>query len=145
MLAGYPAEAVPDGNLLAPHHYLLGVYALVVVALLVLNDSRTTDPLGVLAGACVALFAWHHLWGLYPIVGATAALGGLVVVLAALVIPVEVAGVPIGGFWNRYGRELGLVVLVATLVALDDWVSHALGWPTPLDWVWHVAIYPYMA
>jgi len=31
------------------------------------------------------------------------------------------------------------VVGVSDLVPhLDDWVSHALGWPTPLDTAWHV-------
>lgn len=38
--------------------------------------------------------------------------------------------------WTPSGHPAlgaGLVLLAAYLI-LDDWVSHALGWPTPADW-----------
>lgn len=50
----------------------------------------------------------------------------------------------LGGFWGRYGTGPALVVALGLAIALDDWMSHALGVWTPLDHLWRVAIYPYM-
>lgn len=44
--------------------------------------------------------------------------------------------------WDLYPVTGAGMVLVGLLVALDDAVSHAFGWPTPLDLVWKKAIYP---
>ena len=38
-----------------------------------------------------------------------------------------------GSFWTRYGTGPTIFVLLGLAVALDDWVSHALGWWTLLD------------
>lgn len=70
-----PVEPIPDGTILAPHHFI--------------------------TGAVVALWAFVFVWRVYPRLGSALALAGL-------------------------------------LVALDDWISHALGWWTPLDAGWTV-------
>lgn len=141
----FPAEIVPDGSVAWPHHYALGLYVAGLVALLVLNDARTTDPLGVLLGVAVGLFAWYHLWGTgYPVAGALGALAGLLLaaVFVVVSIPLPFTGARLGGFWSRYGTGPTVFVVLGLAVALDDWVSHALGVWTPLDWIWNVYIYP---
>lgn len=143
----FPAETVPDGSVAWPHHYALGLYVAGLVALLVLNDARTTDPLGVLLGVAVGLFCWYHLWGTgYPVVGALGTLVGLVLASVFVVasIPLPFTGARLGGFWSRYGTGPALLVALGLAIALDDWVSHALGWWSPLDHLWKVAIYPVM-
>lgn len=143
----FPAETVPDGSVAWPHHYALGLYLVALAALVALNDTRTTDPLAVLAGAGIGLFSWFHLWGTgYPVAGALASILGVVVVGLAVVrsVSLPVIGIQIGGFRSRYGRDHAIVVLVGLVVAFDDWVSHAFGIWTPLDWIWGVAIYPIM-
>ena len=143
----FPAETIPDGSVAWPHHYGLGLYLVVLAAVVALNDTRTTDPLGVFAGAAVGLFGWFHLWGTgYPVAGALATLLGLLVSTISVVRSVTVpkVGIQIGGFRSRYGRGHALVVGLGLVVAFDDWVSHALGIWTPLDWFWHIAIYPIM-
>lgn len=143
----FPAETVPDGSVAWPHHYALGLYLVVLAAIVALNDTRTTDPLGVLASAGVGLFGWYHLWGTgYPVAGALAAILGVVTCGLAVVrsIHLPVVGIQIGGFLSRYGRGHATIVIVGLLVAFDDWASHALGVWSPLDWFWGVAIYPFM-
>ena len=60
-------------------------------------------------------------------------------------IPLPFTGARLGGFWSRYGTEPTAVVVLGLVIALDDWVSHALGAWTPLDWVWGAFIYPVMS
>lgn len=44
--------------------------------------------------------------------------------------------------WDLYPVTGAAMVLVGLAVAVDDAVSHALGWPTPLDLLWTHALYP---
>ena len=52
--------------------------------------------------------------------------------------------VPFALVWNPYARagasltRLGLLlVLPGLLIAAEDWINYALGWPTPLNQFWY--------
>lgn len=129
----FPAESVPDGALAAPHHYLWGLYVAVLAVLVVWDDYRHREPVATLAGIGVALFGWLHVWNWYPVLGATLALGGS---LAALLVVV------LGDEWTRYPSRWRWTAAGGLVVALDDLASHALGWWTPLDWLWVELVAP---
>jgi hypothetical protein len=44
--------------------------------------------------------------------------------------------------WPYYPVTGASMALIGVAVALDDLVSHAFGWPTPLDQLWKRAILP---
>jgi hypothetical protein len=44
--------------------------------------------------------------------------------------------------WDLYPVTGAGMVILGLLVAADDVVSHALGWPTPLDLLWRRVIHP---
>lgn len=118
---------------LAPHH-LYGVLLAALACWVVADDYPHREPVACLLGSVGAAAAFLLVWPLYPVVGAVLVLAGLLAVLAA----------PVVG-WGCYPVRWRAVAVVGGLVGLDDWVSHALGVPTPLDWVWHAYIYGVMA
>lgn len=125
----FPAEAVPDGNVFAPHHLTYALIALLWAGTYAWDRFTDREPWAVTAGAGAALFAFLFVWPLYPVTGALLTLAGL--------------GAASGGllrwrsYWTRPVFWLG-IVLVA--LAWDDWLSHALGIWTPADAVWNVYI-----
>lgn len=80
-----------------------------------------------------ALFAFGLTWRYYPPVGTALTLLSLGVALAAVV------GRP---YWAAYSW-VGFrgAALLGVLVALDDAVEHAFGWPMPLDLFWKHWLY----
>ncbi|SFH07881.1 hypothetical protein SAMN04488063_0116 [Halopelagius inordinatus] len=123
----WPAEAVPDGTVLAPHHATLGLLAALVALLIVWDDDPDREPVGAFAGVLVALVGFLLVWPAHPVVGAVLTHAGAVVALVALLRP---------GFGFALGPRV--VATVSVLVALDDVVEHAWAVPTPLDSGWHV-------
>ncbi|WP_231184710.1 hypothetical protein [Haladaptatus sp. DYF46] len=124
----FPAERIPDGALMAPHHFLIGVLAALVVVLLVWNDRGGIEPAYSLAALTVALFAWVFVWRYYPVTGAAGVLAGLSLASFAVYRPV----------WRGYPWRVQAGYALALAVAWDDGLSHALGIWTPLDWFWRV-------
>lgn len=130
----FPHDAVPDGDVLAPHHLYLAVLAALFVCWLVSDDRTGRETWVVAGGALAALFAFLFVWRHYPVVGAVLSLAGLFVALAAVV------GRP---YWWEY-QLLGFrgAALVSVAVALDDVLQHAVGTPTPLDELWRRWLFP---
>jgi hypothetical protein len=122
---------VPDGALLAPHHFLWGLYLTVLACLVVWDNQRHREPLATMAGVGIALFGWLHVWNWYPVLGAGLAVAGTIAATLAVLL----------GRWEPYPDRWRWTALGGLAVALDDLASHALGWWTPLDWLWveHVA------
>lgn len=123
----FPADSVPDGAVLGPHHVYVGLL-LALLALAVVWDNRAgVEPWVGAVGLLLATFAFVTVWPFYPVTGAVLALSGVLIVLGSVFLP----------FWTGYGW-LGPrgVLLVGALVALDDAVEHAFGVPTPLDALW---------
>jgi len=125
----FPAESVPDGVIGAPHHLYIGVLVLAVAILVVADDYARREPLLALTGTLLALFAFATVWPFYHVTGALLTLAGLLVVLIGILWP--------GGMWSAYPLVWRAVAFLGLYIAADDAVSHALGWPTPLDLVWH--------
>lgn len=114
----FPNEDEPDDNRFLPHHYLHGVWALLLIALI--NDA----PL-VLVPVFVSLFGWYHVWFHYHAFGSAVTLVSLVgALVGALISP----ALPIG---------MKVFAVVAFLWAMDDAFEHATGAWTPLDWLWN--------
>lgn len=127
MMENYPADAVPDGAVLAPHHVHIGVLLAVLALALVWDDAANKEPWVGLVALLAVSFAFITIWPFYPVTGATFSMAA---VLLALVVPFL-------QFWRSY-PWFGArgVLLIGALVALDDVVEHAIGFPTPLDWFW---------
>jgi len=144
-VGGFPNELVPDGTIVAPHHYIIGL--LVVGFALYLTPDDDKKPYTVAAFATSA-FAWSHLWaGPSPFLGAVGTVGGLVVGLIAVLWASEWSD----DRWTadtdgRLRRLLTprLWAFIGLLVALDDAVEHAFGVWTPLDWFWGAFLHPWL-
>lgn len=120
----FPHEDVPDGNSLRSHHYLTGLY-------IVLGVTLFLGQLPVVAlGAGIGLFGFIHVWPRFHTVGAILAGAGLVFSLMGCLLALQAGLFAIGG-----------VTMFGVLLAADDYVSHALGLPTPLDLLWRRVIY----
>jgi hypothetical protein len=129
----FPAEAVPDGHVFAPHHLTWGALLAGLVVFVVADNYRHREPLAALFGVVLALFGFLTVWKFYPATGALLTLGGCALVLAGVCWP--------GGIWTSYPLRWRVLAFLAGCVALDDAVSHAFGVWTPVDWLWtaHVA------
>lgn len=68
---------------------------------------------------------------------------GAVVAPHHLYVGLLVAGFSFALVWRWYPITGATGTLLGLAIALDDALSHALGVPTPLDWVWtaHLAQY----
>lgn len=121
----FPAEAVPDGYVLAPHHLYVGLLVLGFAVWVVADDYGQREPLLAVAGAAFALFGFLFVWQFYPGTGAAMVLAGVTLALIGVVFP--------GGVWSGYPLKWRLLAFVGVYIMADDAVSHALGWPTPLD------------
>ncbi len=124
----FPADAIPDGAALAPHHAHIGLLLALLAVALVWDDAAGKEPWAVAGGIMLALFAFASIWTYYPETGAGLALFGVAV---AIVAPVALQ------FWQSY-PWIGPrgVALLGALVAADDVIEHAFGVRTPLDWFW---------
>jgi hypothetical protein len=129
----FPSEAVPDGHVAAPHHVYLGVLMVLLAVWMVSDDHPGREPWLVGAAVLVAVGAFGLTWRWYPAVGAALTLLSLCVALAAL------CGRP---YWAAYSW-VGFrgAALLGVLVALDDALEHAFGWPMPLDLFWKHWLY----
>lgn len=140
-MSGYPHHVVPDGTVLAPHHIYLGLIIGLIATAVVWDDERYQEPVALLTGLLLALYGFTLAWPEWPVFGSSATLGGLVLASTALVAAPFWRGRP----WLRGDRvsvpTVRSVTLIGLLIAWDDAIEHALGWPTPLDIVWvrHVA------
>lgn len=129
----FPAEAVPDGYVLAPHHLYVGLFVLWFAVWVVVDDYGQREPLLAVAGAAFALFGFPSVWQFYHGTGAAMVLAGVTLALVGVCWP--------GGMWAPYPLHWRVLALLGVCIALDDAVSHALGWWTPLDAFWKVGVY----
>ncbi|QLG61327.1 hypothetical protein [Halorarum salinum] len=124
----FPHHAIPDGTTWAPHHVYIGVLVTLVALLVLWDDARRSESWLLLAALFGATFAFALVWQHYAAAGAVLTLTLLVV---ALSVPL------FGPFWRDYPL-FGWrgVAIVGVLLALDDAIEHAFGWPMPADWFW---------
>lgn len=125
----FPAEAVPDGSILAPHHYQ---YALLAVLFLTAYGwDRFTDrePWALALGSLIGLWAFTQVWPFYPLIGALMAFLGPLIASVALIR------------WRAYHeRPVFWLAIGFLLLAWDDWLSHAFGVWTPADALFHALL-----
>lgn len=124
----FPAEAVPDGHVLAPHHLFVGLLVAGIAVWVVADDKPQKEPLLVAIGGLFALFGFLFVWKWYPGTGAAMTLAGLTLALLGVLWP--------GGMWAGYPLRWRLVAFLGVYIAGDDAVSHAFGVWTPLDAGW---------
>ena len=135
----FPAEAVPDGAILAPHHYTYGALLALLAVGVVWDNYRDREPLIAAASVGAGLFGFVSVWPYYPVAGALLALAGPVVAIGAVVL--GTLGLSVGGVWDDYPVRMRAAVVVACLITLDDGVEHAFGVWTPLDALWGSGLY----
>lgn len=114
----FPHHDEPDGDRMAPHHFLIGLWAYLAAVI-----AQTHEPMLGALGALTALFGWYHAWYLYPRLGASLSGVGLTVAFFGLLS------------WPRLDTWLVLAFL-GWIAALDDYWNHATGMETPLNWFW---------
>lgn len=130
----WPAEMVPDGAVIAGHHFWIGLGIAIYAVYHVGDDHPHREPSIVLGGVLTAVLGFV-MWPYQPVAGAILSHVGVVSIAGAVLV---------GDFMARYAwRGWRGVVLVGLLVTLDDLISHAWGVWTPLDgWVWGGGIVP---
>lgn len=129
----FPNESIPDGDVLAPHHLYLGALATLLVVWMVSDDRPGGEAWLVASAVLTAMVGFLFTWRYYPPVGAALTLAGLVVAMTAVLVR---------PYWAKYSWvSLRGAAVLALLVALDDALEHALGWPTPLDLFWKHWLY----
>lgn len=126
VLARFPVEAVPDGEVFGPHH-LYAVLLAVLSCWVVGDDYRDREPVLVLVAAVGAALAFALVWPWYHALGAVLTLAGLLAVLSRPVLR-----------WGIYPRRWRAVASGGALVGLDDWWSHALHPVTPGEVAWRL-------
>ena len=132
----FPAQRIPDGNILAPHHLYIGVLAAYIVCWVASNRMPEREAWATVTSLTTGVFGFLFVWPDYPAAGASLTLVGVFgALLAVLFRP----------FWADTESSLRLVVLLCVLIALDDALSHSFGVWTPLDWVWNVWLIHLMA
>ncbi|SEN03985.1 hypothetical protein SAMN05216388_1001222 [Halorientalis persicus] len=122
--ATFPVEAVPDGDVLRSHHLIYPLLAAFVSCLRVHDWYPRRDPWLVEGGIVLALFGFLAAWPHRPGLGASLTGIGVALVLAGSLRPL---------WWQYFPRDQQVAVFLLGAAAADDWISHALGWPTPLD------------
>jgi len=131
MSATFPADTVPDGAALAPHHTYIGLLLALLALALVWDDAAGKEPWLGAAALLAVCFAFASVWPFYDAAGAALSLAGVGIALASTCSP----------FWQSYAwiGPRG-VLLVGAIVALDDVAEHAFGVWTPLDALWKAHI-----
>ena len=131
----FPHELVPDGNIMAPHHfYYFTILALVFLAA-VWDNYRNEEPIVVAILILSSLFGFIFVWPRYPTSGAIISVGAPV-----LAIILVITGYYI---WNDYPIKYRLGIAISLLLSLDDSVDHAFAFQTPLDYAWNNGLREY--
>ncbi|MHB9287370.1 hypothetical protein ACKVMT_10070 [Halobacteriales archaeon Cl-PHB] len=129
LAAAFPYHTVPDGNAWLPHHATWALLFALVPLAVVWDDHPDREPVVALTAVLAALFAFLFVWPRYAVLGA-----------ALTVAAVSTAGLSLSArlAWYReeYPWPFVLLALALVVVAADDVLQHAFGWPMPLDWVW---------
>lgn len=81
----FPAESVPDGSVLLPHHLTIGVAAALLALALTWDDMSRSEPWAATTMLLGALFAFLFVWPHYGPTGAAITLVGLLAALVAFV------------------------------------------------------------
>lgn len=137
MLAGFPADAIPDGAVIAPHHYIYGMLLVGLVCGIVWDNYRDSEPLYTAVGVGLGLFGFVFTWPFYPTTGAILSLFGPLVSILAVVAGYAT---PEFAYWDDYPVRFRAATIIFSLVALDDAVEHAFGVWTPLDALWSAGL-----
>jgi O-antigen/teichoic acid export membrane protein len=125
----WPYHQVPDGSALLPHHFTWAMILVLVPIAVVWDNHRGREPVVVATAVAIGLVAFLLVWPRYPRTGAAVAVATNV--LAVVALSWHLASDREVFPWPWIAAALGL-----SLVALDDVLQHAFGWPMPLDWLW---------
>ncbi len=127
--AAFPYHTVPDGSVLLPHHATWALMLACIPLLVIWDDHPQREPVWAMTANVVALFSFLFAWPRYPRLGA-----------ALTVSAVGVSGAALSARLAWYRKEYPwpwlLAALVLVVVAADDVLQHAFGWPMPADWAW---------
>lgn len=137
----FPYEAVPDGNVAAPHHYYYFLLGALLVIAAVWDNYRCREPLLTASLLLAGLFGFVAVWPRWHVAGALLAVAAPT--LAIVIIMLGWGGLSIGDVWDDYPRKYRVGTIALTALALDDAYDHAFEFTTPLDWVWNAGLNQY--
>ncbi len=103
----FPAQHIPDGNIMAPHHLYIGVLAAYIVCWVASNRMPKREAWATVTALTVALFGFLFVWPDYPAAGASLTLLGAVGACCGVVSVVLVRRCvrsPTGGAVERTDR-----------------------------------------
>lgn len=120
----FPYESIPDGTVWVFHHYTYPLVFAYIFTDWLSDNIPEKEPKYVDVGIGIGLISFLLAWTHYPVFGSVGSLIGLLVITY---------GLAFNDVWDEYGRRWRLLIAFLTLMAYDDWVSHALGWWTPAD------------
>jgi len=135
----FPVEAVPDGAVFAPHHYIYGMILALVMVFVVWDNFSDREPLLTALALGMGLFGFLFVWEWYPVAGALMSLVGPV--FAVLFVLMGWAGLSVGDVWSEYPIRYRVATVVFSVFALDDAIEHAFDVWTPFDWIWNEFLY----
>lgn len=132
----FPYHTIPDGSVMYPHHFYLGLIVVGILVWRLADNYREYEPVVVMSGSLVSLFSFVTVWGTaYPVTGAIGTILGL---------GIATLGLAVRGVWRsvgdiQYSWYYRVAIFIGLLVAWDDALEHAFGWPTPLDLIWKIS------
>lgn len=138
----FPAETLPDGSTLYFHHIVWGIPLAMLGCAVVWDNYRRKEPFVVAGLLLIGWLGFVWAWHTSPALGAILSLIGTIVPIAIISADLFLSQIPSLRFlvgwtpWESYPKKWGIWVVFWTAVALDDAISHSLGWPTPLDLIW---------
>lgn len=127
--SSFPHEAIPDGSVWWPHHYLYSSFAAMLIAFRHWDDKPEVEPMGVVGGIATSLFGWFFLWGMQrPRWGAVLTMVGLLIATVSAIGRKQ---------WREDHPTTSRVAILGGLgLAWDDVINHAFGVATPGDSAW---------
>ena len=135
----FPYHEVPDGAVIAPHHYIYGLLLVAMMLAVVWDNYDDREPLIAAFGVVTGLFGFIFTWPWYPKGGAIMSVAAPVIIILA--VSLGWLGLSVGDTWDDYPVRWRIGTLLGSLIALDDVLEHAFGWPMPLDSTWSTYLY----
>lgn len=129
----FPYQSIPAGGIAVSHHATWALVLSIIPLMHVWDNHRLRSPWPAVTAVVVALLAFLLVWPTHHVLGAALAVAATVAAVVVLGVRLVQSIRAENPLWPPLPL---LIALALALVALDDVLQHAFGWPTPLDWTW---------
>jgi len=125
-----PADTVPDGATLAPHHFTWGALLTLWAASYAWDQFTDREPLLLSLGVVAGLFSFLMIWRYYAVAGSVGTL-----------LATAIATIGLVRFWQYATRPAFWVAAFGVYAMWDDALEHTFGIWTPLDWLFEAYVH----